>query len=547
LPVFVVFEGIDGGGKTTLSNLVAKRLRAGGLRVEHVREDGRFASSVTQALRELGRDARNLALTPRAELMLYLTREVQLLDEATRPALARCDVVIADRFVATAEALAVYGRGLPEAEVTALVAAATGGFTPALTVLVDAEPAVARARRQIAKLHAGEKRPPSRKGLAGTALQRRLRDGYRAIAVRDSWLVVDNTDAELDTLVDAIVEAIVARRHHVAIPAGAAPAVARDRASARAALLAWVDQRAPREPDLAAYFLDGLGGDPDVDIRRRTLADRAPRVIAVGLKWQSDPVSWELREQLADRAPGEIARSIVGPDALAPRGHALLRSLAARVPQQVGECLAGRNDEAAWELRELLPLDAVAASLARVPGERAWQLRERWLAAHGGLAEITDVARATLACAMIADIGDDRAWAIRDALYPIAPVAALDSIGALADERAWQWRARDIARAPKIVMRTLATSVDERAWQLRERVAAHCEEVLDSVAGIDDPRAWQLREAAIERWPNAAIRSLGPLAQSERGHALVDAVLARHPANLAVWRRALISDRPYRR
>ena len=89
-----------------------------GLVVEHVREGGLFASSVTQALRELGRDSRNLALTPRAELMLYLTREVQLLDEATRPALERADIVIADRFVATAEVLAVYGRGLPAAEVS---------------------------------------------------------------------------------------------------------------------------------------------------------------------------------------------------------------------------------------------------------------------------------------------------------------------------------------------------------------------------------------------------------------------------------------------
>src|SRR5262245_48819614 len=139
-------------------------------------------------MRGLGRDARNLALAPRAELMLYLTREVQLLEEATRPALARADVVIADRFVATAEALAVYGRGLPEADVTAMVAAATGGFRPDLTVLVDVDPTIARARRQVAKLVAREKKPPSRKGLAGTALQRRLREGYRTIAARDGWL-----------------------------------------------------------------------------------------------------------------------------------------------------------------------------------------------------------------------------------------------------------------------------------------------------------------------------------------------------------------------
>src|SRR5258706_2223884 len=97
--MFVVFEGIDGGGKTTLSNLAAAKLRAAGLRVTHVREGGTFASEVTQALRELGRDSRNNALEPRAELMLYLTRDVQLVDEVTRGALHVNDVVIADSYV----------------------------------------------------------------------------------------------------------------------------------------------------------------------------------------------------------------------------------------------------------------------------------------------------------------------------------------------------------------------------------------------------------------------------------------------------------------
>ena len=46
--MFVVFEGIDGSGKTTVSNLVAERLRAAGLTVEHLREGGKFSSPVTQ-------------------------------------------------------------------------------------------------------------------------------------------------------------------------------------------------------------------------------------------------------------------------------------------------------------------------------------------------------------------------------------------------------------------------------------------------------------------------------------------------------------------
>ncbi|MCX5745302.1 MAG: dTMP kinase [Proteobacteria bacterium] len=208
--MFVVFEGIDGGGKTTLSNLVAGLLRARGLVVEHVREGGKFASNVTQAMRELGRDARNLALTPRAELMLYLTREVQLLEEATRPALGRADVVIADRYVYTAEALAVFGRGMPADEVAPLVTAAAGGLIPDVVVLVDVDPHVARARRQVSKLFTPDDKPPSRKGLAGTALQHRLRAGYRALgaAAPERWIVVDNTEADLQAMAVALADAI---------------------------------------------------------------------------------------------------------------------------------------------------------------------------------------------------------------------------------------------------------------------------------------------------------------------------------------------------
>src|SRR5262245_24999647 len=112
--MFVVFEGIDGSGKTTISNRIAQMLRDGGGSVEHLREGGKFSSQVTQAIREFGRDARNLELTPHAEFFLYVTRDVQLLDEMTRPALGRAEVVIADRFLFSAEILARYGRGLDE-------------------------------------------------------------------------------------------------------------------------------------------------------------------------------------------------------------------------------------------------------------------------------------------------------------------------------------------------------------------------------------------------------------------------------------------------
>src|SRR5262249_12295741 len=183
--MFVVFEGIDGSGKTTISNRAAAALRVRGLTVEHVREGGAFASGVTQRIRDFCRDARNLALTPRAEFLLYVAREVQLGEEALGPALRRADVVIADRYLYTAEVLAREGRDLPAALVRPVLDAAAGGLWPDLALLIDVEPSVARGRRKVAKINSPDQRPGSRKGLAGSGLQQRLREGYRALAARE--------------------------------------------------------------------------------------------------------------------------------------------------------------------------------------------------------------------------------------------------------------------------------------------------------------------------------------------------------------------------
>ena len=544
---FVVFEGIDGGGKTTLSNLVAGLLRQRGLVVEHVREGGKFASAVTQAMRELGRDARNLAMTPRAELMLYLTREVQLLEEATRPALGRADIVLADRYVYTAETLAVHGRGMELAQVAPLVEAAAAGLWPELAVLVDVDPHVARARRRASKLVAPDAKPPSRKGLAGTALQHRLREGYRALAARDPerWIVVDNTEADLHAMAEALADIVehthrAKRRGPFTPPANTpAPLTATDPAAAQAALLAWIDRRSAREPALAAYFLDGVPG-PEFDARREALATRAPAVVAAGLRWLDDASAWRLRHALADVSPGQVARSLASPAGARPEAEALLSKLAPLAPLEVAAALWGRDDEVAWRLRAELPGDAAMLSVAAVPGERAWAVRDRWLAGRGGLARIDEVASATVACLGVEAVGDPRAWEVRKAMRQVAPVAALDAVYLLDDERAWKWRERGVVRAPKIVMRSLGQSTDSRAWALRAKVAAHCEETFASILGLDDEAAWALREARAGAWPWAVVRSLGALAAAERGRAMIARALADAPGDVALWRHVAV-------
>ena len=82
-------------------------------------------------------------------------------------------------------------------------------------------------------------------------------------------------------------------------------------------------------------------------------------------------------------------------------------------------------------------------------------------------------------------------------------------------------------------METLRGVDDERAWQLRRAVAAECKEALDSIQGLDTTDAWCLREAHVGRFPSTAVKSLGPLADCERGKELVRRALA-EPASLSL-------------
>jgi dTMP kinase len=556
--MFIAFEGIDGSGKTTLSNRVAAALRERGLIVEHAREGGWFASRVTQSIRDLCRDARNLALVPRAELLLYVAREVQLAEEVVVPALSRADIVIADRYLYTAEVLARQVRRLPDAAIRRIIDDAAGGVWPDMVVLVDVDPSVARGRRKVAKLMAREQRPPSRKGLAGSGLGQRLRDGYLALAAADPnrWIVVDNTDADLDELVLKICDAVVkarslgvkaalasvntARAGGTATPLRSAP-VPDNAEAALAAFLGWVDERAGREPTLAAYVLAGLSG-AGIDERRLGLAARVPRVIARGLRGLSDGVSWKLRRSLVEAAPNEVAISLTDQAAEATPAWALRELLAEAAPAEVAASLQGLDDETAWALREQLydrVPDAVIASLALLDGPRAWRWRDRWVRERGTLdTAVAGYVTARAAARSITGLDEERAWTIRRAARAAAPVPAIASLAGLSSDRAWRWRERMLGRAPKTVLSTIAGLDDGRAWAMRVAMASNCREALDSLIGLDHPTAWELRDTCLELWPACAVKSLGVLVCGARGKDLLRRALELFPHNISLLKQA---------
>lgn len=129
----VVFEGVEGAGKTTQLERLALRLGRHGVRVRMFREPGGTpAGDEIRAL--LLRPG--ASIPPRSEALLFMASRAALVDEQVRPALARGECVLLDRFFLSTYAYQVAGRGLPEREVREANAFATGGLVPDVTVLL---------------------------------------------------------------------------------------------------------------------------------------------------------------------------------------------------------------------------------------------------------------------------------------------------------------------------------------------------------------------------------------------------------------------------
>ena len=107
---FITFEGIEGCGKTTQLQLLARRLEGCGHQVTITREPG--GCPIADQVRNILLDADNRAIVPLAELFLYAAARAQHVSEVVAPALEAGRIVICDRFTDATIAYQGYGREL---------------------------------------------------------------------------------------------------------------------------------------------------------------------------------------------------------------------------------------------------------------------------------------------------------------------------------------------------------------------------------------------------------------------------------------------------
>lgn len=143
--LFITFEGTEGSGKSTQVPLLVERLREWGHAVRVFREPG--GTPIGEEIRHtLKHSHANAAMTAEAELLLMNASRAQLVREVIRPALARGEIILCDRFYDSTTAYQGYGRQLNLTTVRHVIDLAVGETRPDLTLLLRVPLAVSEER-----------------------------------------------------------------------------------------------------------------------------------------------------------------------------------------------------------------------------------------------------------------------------------------------------------------------------------------------------------------------------------------------------------------
>ncbi|MCL2422348.1 MAG: dTMP kinase [Micrococcales bacterium] len=194
--LFISFEGGDGAGKSTQVAALATWLEGLGRTVVRTFEPGDTALGAV--LRQAVQHGDHV--NARTEALLYAADRAHHVAAVVRPALARGEVVLTDRYLDSSVAYQGVGRDLGADVVEKLSLWAADGLVPHLTVLLDIDPKVGLGRLTAR---------PDRLESAGDRFHRRVREAFLARAAADPqrFCVVDATDPR-ETIAAAVRERV---------------------------------------------------------------------------------------------------------------------------------------------------------------------------------------------------------------------------------------------------------------------------------------------------------------------------------------------------
>lgn len=198
--LFITFEGGDGSGKTTQSELLSAWLADSGHTVVRSREPG--GTDLGLELREIVLHRRG-HIAPRAEALIYAADRAHNIATLVRPAVERGEIVIQDRYFDSSIAYQGAGRVLEPSEVRGISLWATEDFYPNLTILLDLDETIGRERLDDAK------KRYDRLEAEKSDFHARVRAGFLTLAEAEPerFLVLPATDS-IEAIASAIRERV---------------------------------------------------------------------------------------------------------------------------------------------------------------------------------------------------------------------------------------------------------------------------------------------------------------------------------------------------
>jgi dTMP kinase len=201
---FIVFEGPEGGGKSTQIGRLASHLTEEGHEIVVTREPG--GTPVGDAIRWVLLEREDAVMLAETEAFLLSAARAQHVHDVIRPALRRGCIVVCDRYADSTRAYQGGGGGMSEVDLECIQRIATGGLTPELRILLDLPVETGLARRH------QDPATVNRIDRAERAYHERVRAAFLRLARAepDSWTIID-ASRSVDLVSDDVIRTVRSR------------------------------------------------------------------------------------------------------------------------------------------------------------------------------------------------------------------------------------------------------------------------------------------------------------------------------------------------
>ncbi|MDO4499791.1 MAG: dTMP kinase [Erysipelotrichaceae bacterium] len=198
--LFIVLEGPDGSGKTTVADIVCDRLCEKGYEIVHTREPGGI--DIAEQIRSVILNPDNTAMDARTEALLYAASRRQHLVEKVIPAVSSGKIVICERFLYSSLAYQGKARGIGFDPIISINEFAINGTYPDVTIFLDVDEETGQKR-------INSRTSKDRLDAESVNFHRLVNEGYREVLDRFKETKIVDATRDLDTVVSDTLKLIL--------------------------------------------------------------------------------------------------------------------------------------------------------------------------------------------------------------------------------------------------------------------------------------------------------------------------------------------------